>query len=197
MDRQQVLSTDQRRLEVDAFARYRIVDPLLMYIRARDRGPAADGRCVRSSAPKSATSSASGSFASLAVARAPGRDGECPPPARPGRRANMARRSSTCGSRRPTCPTARRCNPRSTGCARRASRKRGRSSAEGAKRAQIIRAEADADAARIYAASFGKDPQFYDFYRAMQSYQIDLPRRRAASKPARRRTSFCRRRMTI
>jgi membrane protease subunit HflC len=36
MDRQQVLSTDQRRLEVDAFARYRIVNPLLMYIRARD-----------------------------------------------------------------------------------------------------------------------------------------------------------------
>ena len=34
MQRQQVLSTDQRRLEVDAFARYRIVDPLLMYIRA-------------------------------------------------------------------------------------------------------------------------------------------------------------------
>ena len=35
MQRQQVLSTDQRRLEVDAFARYRIVDPLLMFIRAR------------------------------------------------------------------------------------------------------------------------------------------------------------------
>ena len=34
MQRQQVLSTDQRRLQVDAFARYRIVDPLLMYIRA-------------------------------------------------------------------------------------------------------------------------------------------------------------------
>ncbi len=29
---QQVLSTDQRRLQVDAFARYRIVDPLLMYV---------------------------------------------------------------------------------------------------------------------------------------------------------------------
>ena len=37
--------------------------------------------------------------------------------------------------------------------------------------AQIIRAEADAQAARTYAASFGKDPEFYDFYRAMQSYQ--------------------------
>ena len=43
--------------------------------------------------------------------------------------------------------------------------------AQGAKQAQIIRAEADAEAARTYAASFGKDPQFYDFYRAMQSYQ--------------------------
>jgi len=35
MQTQQVLSTDQRRLQVDAFARYRIVDPLLMFIRAR------------------------------------------------------------------------------------------------------------------------------------------------------------------
>ena len=31
MDRQQVLSTDQLRLNVDAYARYRIVDPLLFY----------------------------------------------------------------------------------------------------------------------------------------------------------------------
>jgi membrane protease subunit HflC len=44
--------------------------------------------------------------------------------------------------------------------------------AEGGKTAQIIRAEADAAAAQIYAASFGKDPAFYDFYRAMQSYQV-------------------------
>ena len=31
--------------------------------------------------------------------------------------------------------------------------------------------EADAEAAKTYAASFGKDPAFYDFYRAMQSYR--------------------------
>jgi membrane protease subunit HflC len=43
--------------------------------------------------------------------------------------------------------------------------------AQGAKTAQIIQAQADADAAKTYAASFGKDPQFYDFYRAMQSYR--------------------------
>ena len=35
MENQQVLSTDQLRLQVDAFARYRIVDPLQMYIAAR------------------------------------------------------------------------------------------------------------------------------------------------------------------
>ena len=33
------------------------------------------------------------------------------------------------------------------------------------------KAQADADASKTYAASFGKDPDFYDFYRAMQSYQ--------------------------
>jgi membrane protease subunit HflC len=43
--------------------------------------------------------------------------------------------------------------------------------AEGGKRAQIIRAEADAEAARVYAESFGKDADFYECYRAMQSYQ--------------------------
>ena len=43
--------------------------------------------------------------------------------------------------------------------------------AQGGKQAQIIKAEADAEAARTYAASFGKDPDFYDFYRAMQSYR--------------------------
>ena len=44
--------------------------------------------------------------------------------------------------------------------------------ATGAKQAQIIQAQADADAAQTYAASFGKDPQFYDFYRALQSYRL-------------------------
>ena len=37
-------------------------------------------------------------------------------------------------------------------------------------RAQV-QAEADASAAQIYAGSFGKDPEFYAFYRAMQAYR--------------------------
>ncbi|MFK3890521.1 protease modulator HflC [Sphingomonas sp. NPDC079357] len=43
--------------------------------------------------------------------------------------------------------------------------------AQGQKQAQIVRAEADAQAARIYAEAFSKDADFYDFYRAMQSYR--------------------------
>ncbi|MFN3511075.1 MAG: protease modulator HflC, partial [Tsuneonella troitsensis] len=42
--------------------------------------------------------------------------------------------------------------------------------AQGLKEAQIIRATAEAEAAKIYADAYGKDPEFYDFYRAMQSY---------------------------
>jgi membrane protease subunit HflC len=88
-----------------------------------------------------------------------------------GSRANMGCRLSTFESSAPTFPTAPRLLRRSIACARRGSRGAfGR--AQGAKQAQIIRAEADAEAAKTYAASFGKDPQFYDFYRAMQSYQL-------------------------
>ncbi|WP_120716589.1 protease modulator HflC [Tsuneonella amylolytica] len=43
--------------------------------------------------------------------------------------------------------------------------------AGGRRDAQIIRAEAEANAAKTYADAFNKDPEFYDFYRAMQSYR--------------------------
>jgi len=43
--------------------------------------------------------------------------------------------------------------------------------AAGQRDAQIIQAEAQAEAARTYADAYGKDPQFYDFYRAMESYR--------------------------
>src|SRR5687768_7172056 len=46
MDRQMVLSTDQLRLEVDAFARYRVTDPLRMYIRARTEERVRDRKSV-------------------------------------------------------------------------------------------------------------------------------------------------------
>jgi len=48
--------------------------------------------------------------------------------------------------------------------------------AAGSRDARVIRAEADAEAARIYAESFGQDGNFYDFYRAMQSYEQSFAR---------------------
>src|SRR3546814_12993752 len=54
--------------------------------------------------------------------------------------------------------------------------------AEGQKEAQIIRGAADGEAARIYAASYGKDPEFYDFYRAMQSYRQRSEERRVGKE---------------
>ncbi|MCH4893817.1 MULTISPECIES: protease modulator HflC [unclassified Sphingomonas] len=43
--------------------------------------------------------------------------------------------------------------------------------AQGRREAQIVQANAQAQAAQIYAQSFGKDADFYEFWRAMQSYR--------------------------
>jgi len=46
--------------------------------------------------------------------------------------------------------------------------------AEAKKNADIVRGQADAEANKIYANAFGKDPDFADFYRSMQAYQKSL-----------------------
>ncbi len=168
MQRQQVLSTDQRRLEVDAFARYRIVDPLLMFIRARSEQQLNDqlrpilGSEVRNELGKR-------SFASLLT---PEREGVME-----NVRSSLNRIARQYGAviidvriKKTDLPDG---TPLQSAFERmRTARLQEARSirAEGAKQAQIIRAEADAEASNTYAQSFGKDPQFYDFYRAMQSY---------------------------
>ncbi len=42
--------------------------------------------------------------------------------------------------------------------------------AEAQKKAEILRGEGDAEASGIFAAAFGKDPKFFEFYRSMQAY---------------------------
>jgi membrane protease subunit HflC len=169
MDKQQVLSTDQRRLEVDAFARYRVVDPLRMYLAARsvDRVEQALkpilGSQLRNELGKRP-------FASLL---SPEREG-----AMENIRAGLNRVARQYGVeivdvriKKADLPTG---SPLESAYERmRTAREQEARSirAQGQKTAQIIQAEADADAARIYAAAFGKDPQFYNFYRAMQSYK--------------------------
>ena len=169
MQRQQVLSTDQRRLQVDAFARYRIVDPLLMFIRAGNEQQLTEqlrpilGSEVRNELGRI-------EFASLLT---PERQGIMDSV-----RNSLNRIARQYGVevldvriKRTDLPDGA---PLSAAFDRmRTAREQEARSirAQGAKQAQIIRAEADAEAAQTYAASFGKDPDFYDFYRAMQSYQ--------------------------
>lgn len=47
--------------------------------------------------------------------------------------------------------------------------------AEAGRQAQISRGEGDAEASRIYAAAYKRDPSFYAFYRTMQAYRDSLP----------------------
>ncbi|RST30233.1 protease modulator HflC [Sphingomonas ginkgonis] len=169
MERQQVLSTDQRRLEVSAFARYRIVDPLRMYVGARspDRVSQALQPILVSEVRNELGKR---SFASLL---SPEREGVME-----NVRAGLDRVARQYGAQVVDVRIKKTDLPDGTPLdsaferMRTARLQEARSiRAQGSKQAQIIQAEAEAEAARIYAGSFGKDPGFYDFYRAMQSYR--------------------------
>jgi membrane protease subunit HflC len=169
MERQQVLSTDQYRLQVDAFARYRIVDPLRMYVSAQTEARLSDqlkpilGSAIRNELGKRP-------FAALLSAER----GEMMSHIK----AALNRAARQYGAeivdvriKRADLPSG---IPLSSAFDRMKSAREQEATsirAQGYKTAQIIRAGADAEAAKTYAEAFNKDPQFYDFYRAMQSYR--------------------------
>ena len=170
MQPQLVLSTDQRRLMVDAFARYRIVDPLLMYVSSRTEENL-NGQLQTILRSEVRNELGKQPFAALLSPERQGimddvRNALNVQARKFGAQIVDVRIKKTdlpdgapLDSAFESMRTARLQEARSI-------------RAQGLKSAQIIRAQADADAARTYAASFGKDPQFYDFYRAMQSYQL-------------------------
>jgi membrane protease subunit HflC len=172
LERQQVLSIDQLRLQVDAFARYRIVDPRQMYISARtEERLSAQLRPILASSLRNEL----------------------------GRRPFVALLSPERGQMMENIQTALNRVARQYGAEivdvrikradlpegtpldsaynrMRTARQQeaGSIQAQGLKQAQIIRAEADAEAAATYARAFSQDPEFYDFYRAMQSYEASF-----------------------
>jgi membrane protease subunit HflC len=170
MPRQSVLSTDQLRLEVDAFARYRIVDPLRMYLRARgDEKRVSDAlRPILASSLRNELGRRS--FVALLS------------PERGQLMDNIQARLNIVAAqygaeivdvriKRADLPDG---TPLESAYQRmRSAREQEARSirAEGQKQAQLITAQADADASRVYANSFNRDAEFYDFYRAMQSYR--------------------------
>jgi membrane protease subunit HflC len=168
MERQQVTSLDQRRLEVDAYARFRVIDPIKMYETAGTVDRVAQQlQPILNSVLRQELGNRT--FASLLT---PER-GEALARIREG----LDREAREYGAqvidvriKRADLPDG---TPLESAFARMATARAQEAAtiaAQGQKNAQIIRAQAEAEAARIYAASFGKDPEFYDFYRAMQSY---------------------------
>ncbi|HEU0045194.1 protease modulator HflC [Sphingomonas sp.] len=168
-DNQQVLSSDQLRLEVDAFARFRVVDPLRMVITAGTEARVTEslrpllGNAIRNELGRQP-------FAVLLT-----RDREV---VMNNIQAGLQRLASQYGVqivdvriKHADLPTGSPLD--STLQAMRTAREQQSATirAQGQREAQIIRARADAEAARIYAEAFNKDASAYDFYRAMQSYR--------------------------
>ncbi|SEN05875.1 membrane protease subunit HflC [Sphingomonas gellani] len=164
-----VLSTDQLRVNVDAFARFRIVDPLRMVVTAgSEEGVEAQLRPIFGSALRNELGKRR--FADLLS------------PERAQLMDNIQTRLNAQAGKygveivdvrikRADLPSGPPLDSALTAMRTQRQQEANTIRAQGQRNAQILRADADANAARIYADAFGKDAQFYDFYRAMQSYR--------------------------
>jgi len=168
MERQLVQSTDQLRLEVNAYARFRIIDPIKMVKTAGSTERVAlQLQPILSSVLRQELGKQT--FQSLLTAE---------------RGAVMARITSGL-DRQSRDYGAQVIDVRivsadlpagaleSAFASMQAARKKEADTirAQGNRDAQVIYGQAEARAAQVYAESFGKDPSFYDFYRSMKSYE--------------------------
>ncbi len=168
MQAQQVTSADQRRLEVDAYARFRIIDPVTMVETAGSVERVAEqlqpilNSVLRQELGKR-------SFQSLLTADR----GAAMEQIKQG----LDQQAREYGAqvidvriKRADLPDGAPLESAFTRMQTARNQEAATIRAQGEKNAQIIRAQAEADASRTYADAFNKDPSFYDFYRAMQSY---------------------------
>lgn len=192
-DAQEVIMLDQRRLVVDAFARYRIVDPLLFFqtagteqaMRARLSAIVnASLRNVLGSVPFSAVLSNRRSelmrqISDLVVgeAKAFGVDvqdvrimrADLHPDNSPAIFARMQteREREARQERAQGAEASQRIRAE-------AERDRTVIVAEAQRQANVLRGQGDAEATRIFAEAFNRDPQFYAFYRSLQAYRQSI-----------------------
>lgn len=167
MDSQQVISSDQRRLEVDAYARYRIIDPVKMVRTAGSVEKVADQlqpiltSVLRQELGKN-------TFASLLTPERTQVMSEI--------RAGLDEQARDYGAQVIDVRIKQADLPpgalESAFAQMRAAREQEATTirAQGERNAQLVMADAEAQASQIYANAFNKDPGFYDFYRAMKSY---------------------------
>lgn len=169
MSNQQVLTSDQQRLQVNAYARYRIIHPVTMVERAGD-----ETRLNSQLSPilTSVLRQELGrrTFASLLTAERGN--------AMENIRRKLDEQAREYGVQildvRIKAADLPEGTPLQAAFTRMQSDRQEEAAtirAQGRKNAQIIRAEAQAQAAKTYADAFGQDARFYDFYRAMESYR--------------------------
>jgi len=169
MEPQQVLTSDQQRLQVDAYARFRIIDPVLTVESAgNEENVALQLSPILTSVLRQELGRRT--FASLLTAERG--------TAMTNIRDNLDKEARKYGAQiidvRIKAADLPQGAPLEAAFTRMQSDRRAEADtirAQGQKNAQIIRAEAEAEAAKTYADAYGKDPKFYDFYRAMQSYR--------------------------
>ena len=181
MTDEEVLSNDQQRLLVNAYARFRIVDPVRMV----ERAGTTDGvRVALEPILNSVLRQELGrrTFQAMLTAERGS--------ALANVRANLDRQARQYGAQVVDVQIKRTDLPDGAplqSAFRRMESDREREArtirAQGGRDARIIRAEADAESARIYAEAFGKDASFYDFYRAMQSYDSTFSPAREGEGP--------------
>jgi membrane protease subunit HflC len=169
MQQQEVLSIDQLRLEVDAYARYRIIDPVKM-VRTAGTSERVSEQLQPILTSVLRQELGRRTFQSLLNAERGA--------AMKNIRTNLDREARQYGAQIIDVRIKRADLPvgalESAFARMQAGRQQEATTirAQGQRNAQIIRAEAEAEAAKIYAEAFNKDPSFYDFYRAMKSYDV-------------------------
>lgn len=179
MERQQVQSSDQRLLEVDAYARFRIIDAFKMV-----KAAGTSDKVVEQLQPilTSVLRQELGKrqFQSLLTAERGAAMAQI--------RAGLDREARQYGAQvidvRIKSADLPAGTPLDSAFIRMEAARQQEATtikAQGERNAQIIRADAQAQASRLYADSFGKDPSFYDFYRAMKSYDATFSNPNAKS----------------
>jgi membrane protease subunit HflC len=189
----QVLLSDQKRVVVDAYARFSIIDPLLFYQSVNNEANARNriGQVINSSMRRVLGGSTLASLLSNERERIMADiQKEVQENARRFgveivdvrlRRADLPEQTSQAIFNRMRSERERDAKEARAQGQEQAQQIRSRADrektvliAEAQRESQIVRGEGDAQAIRVYAESFGKDPQFFAFYRSMQAYKEAL-----------------------
>ncbi len=190
---EEMTSSDQKRVIIDAFAKYKIIDPLRFYQRVRDevrvqelvgKDLISSIRQVLNTVPLSALLSEERSNIMRKIKQVvnmQAKDFGIEVLDVRIMRADLPKENSEAIYRRMQTERQREAREERSLGEEEALRIRSRADrdkvgilAEARKQAQIVRGQGDGEAAKIFNDAIGRDPEFYGFYRSMQAYRETL-----------------------